>query len=96
MSSLKGSFTSVEIADQFGVPVSTVGLVIDRLGLGHRFNRSRVVYAEDLDNPSPALRAAFTVMHDWLLAILTRGERASGTGKAGTRSSIRKGSATHQ
>ena len=45
---------------------------------------------------SPAVQAAFPVVRDWLLAILTRGERASGTGKAGTRSSIRKGSATHQ
>jgi hypothetical protein len=56
MSSLKGCFTSVEIADQYGVPVSTVRLVIDRLGLGHRLNRSRVVYREDFDKLATAFR----------------------------------------
>jgi hypothetical protein len=63
MSSLKGCFTSVEIADQYGVPVSTVRLVIDRLGLGHRFNRSRVVYREDFDKLATAFRTlGYTIL----------------------------------
>ena len=41
-------FTSREIADRFGVPISTVRLVIERLGIDHRFPRNRVVFAEDL------------------------------------------------
>ena len=41
-------YTSRQIADLFRVPISTVRLVIERLGIDHRFARNRVLFAEDL------------------------------------------------
>ena len=51
-------FTSREIADRFGAPISTVRLVIERLGIDHRFARNRVVFADDL----PKLEIAFRTL----------------------------------
>ena len=58
MSALKGCFTVPEVAELYGVPISTVRLAVDRLGIGHRFGRSRVVYAEDF----PQLETAFRTL----------------------------------
>jgi hypothetical protein len=52
----KNCFTAVEVAGHFGVPVSTARLAIDRLGIGHRFNRTRVVYPEDFGKLALAFR----------------------------------------
>jgi hypothetical protein len=56
MPDFNGCYTTREIADQFGVPVSTARLVIDRLGLGHRFQRSRIVFAEDFEKLTVAFQ----------------------------------------
>jgi hypothetical protein len=58
MPAVKNCLTVPEIASLYAVPASTVRLAIDRLHLGHRFNRSRLVYVEDLDQ----LEAAFKTL----------------------------------
>jgi hypothetical protein len=61
MYSFKGCFTAVEVADHFGVPISTARLAIDRLKIGHRFNRSRVVYAQDFDQLATAFKMGYEI-----------------------------------
>lgn len=47
-----------DIAARFGVPVHAVRNILDRIGLGQKIGRYRVVAAEDLGTVEVALRAA--------------------------------------
>jgi hypothetical protein len=46
------------IAEKFDVPVHVVRKVLDRIGLGQKIGRYRVVAIDDLDRVELALRAA--------------------------------------
>jgi hypothetical protein len=57
MSALKVCFTIPEVATTYNVPRSTTRRVVDRLGIGHRVGRNRVVYPEDFPQAEAAFRA---------------------------------------
>jgi hypothetical protein len=58
MSTVNDCYSTLEVAELYGISPWTVRRVIDRLGLGRRVGRNRVVFADDL----PKLEIAFRTL----------------------------------
>jgi hypothetical protein len=53
---MDGSFTAREIAEYYGVPVTLVRRIVDRIGLGVRFRGSRFLFQADVETVGVVLK----------------------------------------